>query len=152
MSGRDSENGPDVILVAEDDPEDCLLIEEAFQDGPVHGCLRFVGDGERLLDYLRQRGEYSDPLSSPQPSIVLLDLNMPRKDGREALREIKADPGLRRIPVVVLTTSREEEDILRSYDLGANSYVTKPVTFSALAESLRMLGRYWLETVELPRR
>jgi CheY-like chemotaxis protein len=146
------ENGPDVVLVAEDDPEDCQFIQEAFSDGHARSSLRFVGDGERLLDYLYKRGEYSEPLAAPQPSIVLLDLNMPRKDGREALREIKADPKLRRIPVVVLTTSKEEEDILRSYDLGANSYVTKPVTFSALAESLKTLGNYWLETVQLPPR
>ena len=145
-------NGVEVILVAEDDPEDCQFIREAFLDGHARSSLRFVGDGERLLDYLRHRGDYSDPLAAPQPSIVLLDLNMPRKDGREALREIKSDPELKRIPVVVLTTSKEEEDILRSYDLGANSYVTKPVTFSALAESLKALGNYWLETVELPPR
>ena len=141
-----------VILVAEDDPEDCLFIKEAFSDGHADSCLRFVEDGERLMDYLRQRGDYADPLAAPHPSIVLLDLNMPRKDGREALREIKMDPELRRIPVVILTTSKEEEDILRSYDLGANSYLTKPVTFSALAESLKTLGSYWLETVELPPR
>ena len=139
-----------VILVAEDDPEDCQFIKEAFLDGEVQSCLRFVEDGERLMDYLRQRGEYTDPLAAPQPSIVLLDLNMPRKDGREALREIKADPDLRRIPVVILTTSKEAEDILLSYELGANSYIAKPVTFGALAETLTILGSYWLETVELP--
>jgi len=148
----DREKGPAVILIAEDDPEDCLFIKEAFVDGRAASSLHFVEDGEKLMDYLRQRGDYSDPLSSPLPSIVLLDLNMPRKDGREALREIKTDPELRRIPVVVLTTSKEEEDILRSYDLGANSYVTKPVTFNELAESLKTLGSYWLGTVELPSR
>jgi len=146
------EKRPVVILVAEDDPEDCQFIREALQDGQADSSLRFVEDGEQLLDYLRQNGEFTDPDCCPQPGLVLLDLNMPRKDGREALREIKSDPGLRRIPVVVLTTSKAQEDILRSYDLGANSYVTKPVTFGALAESLKNLGSYWLETVELPSR
>lgn len=139
-----------VILVADDDPEDCQFIKEALLDGREPGSLRFVDDGERLMDYLRHHGEYADSRQSPQPSLVLLDLNMPRKDGREALREIKSDPALRRIPVVVLTTSQAQEDVLRSYDLGANSYVTKPVTFGALAELLQRVGSYWLETVELP--
>jgi CheY-like chemotaxis protein len=148
----DKEKRPVVILVAEDDPEDCQFIREALQDGQTDSNLRFVEDGEQLLDYLRRNGEFTDPHCCPQPGLVLLDLNMPRKDGREALREIKSDPELRRIPVVVLTTSKAQEDILRSYDLGANSYVTKPVTFRALAESLKSLGSYWLETVELPSR
>jgi CheY-like chemotaxis protein len=139
-----------VILVADDDPEDCQFIKEALLDGRESSSLRFVDDGERLMDYLRHHGEYADCRQSPQPSLVLLDLNMPRKDGREALREIKSDPALRRIPVVVLTTSRAEEDVLRSYDLGANSFVTKPVTFGALAELLKQVASYWLETVELP--
>ncbi len=141
---------PAVILVADDDPEDCQFIKEALLDGREPGSLRFVEDGERLLDYLRRSGEFSDPQSCPPPSLVLLDLNMPRKDGREALREIKSDPALRRIPVVVLTTSQAQEDVLRSYDLGANSFVTKPVTFGALAELLKQVASYWLETVELP--
>jgi CheY-like chemotaxis protein len=143
---------PVVILVAEDDPEDCLFIKEAFLEEQARTNLRFVEDGERLMDYLRRRGDYADPHSFPQPGIVLLDLNMPRKDGREALREIKTDPDLKRIPVVVLTTSKEEEDILRSYDHGANSYITKPVTLRGLSESLKTMGSYWLETVQLPPR
>ena len=107
-------------------------------------------DGEELLDYLRRRGKYADPKESPRPGLVLLDLNMPRKDGREALREIKSDPKLRDIPVVVLTTSKAEEDIARSYNLGVNSYITKPVKFSALVEVMKALGKYWFEIVELP--
>jgi len=139
-----------VILVADDDPEDSLLIKEAFQEGLLVNGLRFVEDGEELLDYLRHQGKYEDPLLSPRPGIILLDLNMPKKDGREALREMKADPGLRSIPVVVLTTSKAEEDIIRSYDLGANSYITKPVTFLGLVNAVKGLGKYWLEIVELP--
>jgi CheY-like chemotaxis protein len=118
------------ILVADDDPEDCLLIKEAVKEGLLLNGLRFVEDGEELMDYLRHEGGYKSPSSSPRPGIILLDLNMPRKDGREALKEIKSDPDLKGIPVVVLTTSKAEEDILRSYNLGANSYITKPVTFA----------------------
>ena len=139
-----------VILLAEDDADDRLLVKEALAEGRVLNELRSVGDGEELLDYLRRRGRYADPAASPRPGLVLLDLNMPRKDGREALREIKADPDLRRIPVVVMTTSKAEEDIFRSYDLGANSYISKPVTFERLVELMKVMGRYWIEFVELP--
>ena len=138
------------ILLAEDDADDRLLVKEALAEGRVLNELRSVEDGEELLDYLRRQGRYADPEASPRPGLVLLDLNMPRKDGREALREIKADPDLKRIPVVVMTTSKAEEDIVRSYDLGANSYVTKPVTFERLVELMRVMGRYWIEFVELP--
>jgi CheY-like chemotaxis protein len=138
------------ILVAEDDQEDCLFIREAFKEGLLVNSLQFVEDGEDLMDYLRRQGRYQDPSSSPRPGIILLDLNMPRKDGREALREIKSDPDLKGIPIVVLTTSKDEEDVLRSYDLGANSYITKPVTFSGLVDAIKTLGRYWFEIVELP--
>jgi CheY-like chemotaxis protein len=138
------------ILLAEDDADDRLLVKEALAEGRVVNDLRFVEDGEELLDYLRRRGRYADPEASPRPGLVLLDLNMPRKDGREALREIKSDPDLKRIPVVVMTTSKAEEDVLRSYDLGANSYITKPVTFDRLVELMKVLGRYWIEFVELP--
>ncbi len=138
------------ILLAEDDADDRLLVKEALAEGRVLNELRSVQDGEELIDYLRRRGRYADPEESPRPGLVLLDLNMPRKDGREALREIKADPDLRRIPVVVMTTSKAEEDIVRSYDLGANSYITKPVTFERLVELMKVLGRYWIEFVELP--
>ena len=138
------------ILLAEDDADDRLLVREALVEGRVLNELRCVEDGEELLDYLRRRGRYADPEESPRPGLVLLDLNMPRKDGREALREIKADPDLKRIPIVVMTTSKAEEDIVRSYDLGANSYITKPVTFERLVELMKVLGRYWIEFVELP--
>jgi two-component system response regulator len=138
------------ILLAEDDADDRLLVKEALAEGRVLNELRAVEDGEELLDYLRRQGSYADPETSPRPGLVLLDLNMPRKDGREALREIKADPELRRIPIVVMTTSKAEEDIVRSYDLGANSYITKPVTFERLVELMKVMGRYWIEFVELP--
>jgi CheY-like chemotaxis protein len=138
------------ILLAEDDADDRLLVREALAEGRVVNELRCVEDGEELIDYLRRRGRYADPEESPRPGLVLLDLNMPRKDGREALREIKADPDLKRIPVVVMTTSKAEEDIFRSYDLGASSYITKPVTFERLVELMKVLGRYWIEFVELP--
>ncbi len=108
------------------------------------------GAVEQLLDYLNRRGRWANPADAPRPGVVLLDLNMPRMDGREALAAIKADPALRRIPIVVLTTSRAEADVLRSYDLGANSFITKPVTFGGLVEAMRVLGRYWIEIVELP--
>jgi CheY-like chemotaxis protein len=141
---------PIMILMAEDDADDRLLVKEALEESRVLNELRFVQDGEELLAYLRQRGPYADPATSPRPGLVLLDLNMPRKDGREALREIKADPDLRRIPIVVMTTSKAEEDIFRSYDSGASSYITKPVTFERLVELMKTLGRYWIEFVELP--
>ena len=139
-----------VILIADDDPEDCMFIRDAFKEGLLVNGLRFVGDGEELMDYLHHQGKYRNPSSSPRPGIILLDLNMPKKDGREALKEIKSDPDLRSIPVVILTTSKEEEDILRSYDLGANSYITKPVTFPGLVNAMKSLGKYWLQIVELP--
>lgn len=139
-----------VILIADDDPDDCLLIEEAFRENALKGSFYCVADGEELLDYLNQRGRYGDPASAPSPSLILLDLNMPRKDGREALGEIKADPGTRSIPVVVLTTSNAETDVVSSYDLGANSYISKPATFQGLLSVTQSLIRYWLHTVTLP--
>ena len=141
---------PIVILLADDDEEDRMLAADALEESRVVNDLRFVEDGEELLDYLYHRGKYADVSSSPAPGLVLLDLNMPRKDGREALREIKADPDLRRVPVVVLTTSKAEEDIYRTYDLGANSFITKPVSFDGLVAVMRDIGRYWIEIVELP--
>jgi len=138
------------ILMAEDDEDDCLLVKEAFLESRLINDLRFVRDGEELMDYLYRRKRYSDRALSPCPGLILLDLNMPRKDGREALKEIKADPGLRSIPVVVLTTSEDENDILHMYDLGASSFITKPVTFEELVRVIRSFGCYWLEIVELP--
>jgi CheY-like chemotaxis protein len=138
------------ILVADDDPEDCMLLKEAFQESRLVNSLRFVSDGQELVDYLYRQGKFADPAESPRPGLILLDLNMPKKDGREALGEIKSHPDLRRIPVVILTTSKAEEDIFRSYDLGVNSYVTKPVTFESLVEVVRTLRQYWLGIVQLP--
>jgi two-component system, response regulator len=146
-----SENGkPITILLADDDEDDRLMTRDALRDARLHNDLRFVIDGVDLLDYLRHRGRHSDPKESPRPGLILLDLNMPRMDGREALAEIKKDPELRSIPVVVLTTSKAEEDIVRSYDLGVNSFITKPVTFLGLVEVMKVFSRYWMEIVELP--
>ena len=117
------------ILVADDDADDRMMIEEALRENRLANDLHFVSDGEDLLDYLHHRGKFSDPVKNPKPGLILLDLNMPKKDGREALREIKSDPLLRGIPVIVLTTSKAEEDVYRTYDLGVNSFITKPVTF-----------------------
>jgi len=138
------------ILMADDDPDDRRLTKEAFDESHLMNDLRFVEDGEELLDYLNRRGKYADPDSAPWPAILLLDLNMPRKDGREALEELKKDPRFRGIRVVIMTTSKAEEDIIRSYNLSAASYITKPVTFDRLVEVIRTLGKYWLEIVELP--
>lgn len=138
------------IVLADDDPDDRQLTEDAFSENRLANQLHCVEDGEELLNYLHRRGKYEALRQESLPGLILLDLNMPRKDGREALKEIKADPSLRRIPIVVLTTSKAEEDIVRSYDLGVNSYVTKPVTFKSLVELIKVLGRYWFEVVELP--
>lgn len=138
------------ILLADDDPDDRQLTRDAFTQNRLANELDTVEDGEELMDYLHRRGRYKELNGKPLPGLILLDLNMPRKDGREALKEMKADPILRRIPIVVLTTSKAEEDILRSYDLGVNSYVTKPVTFKSLVELIKVLGQYWFEVVELP--
>lgn len=141
---------PITILMADDDPDDRMMTQEAFDESRLANDLRFVENGVELMDYLHRRGKFADPADSPRPGLILLDLNMPKKDGREALQEIKADPKLRNIRVVVMTTSKAEEDILRTYDLGAASYVTKPVTFTALVDVIQTLGKYWLEIVELP--
>ena len=141
---------PITILMADDDPDDRQMTREAFEESRLANDLRFVEDGAELMDYLCRRNQYTDPDSSPRPGLILLDLNMPKKDGRQALSEIKANPSLRNIRVVVMTTSKAEEDILRTYDLGASSYVTKPVTFAALVDVITTMGRYWLEIVELP--
>lgn len=138
------------ILMADDDADDRLLTREAFEESRLVNDLRFVEDGEELMEYLQRRGKYTDPASSPRPGLILLDLNMPRKDGREALKEIKSDPNLKQIRIVILTTSKAEEDIYRTYDLSAASYITKPVTFADMAEVTKVLGKYWLEIVELP--
>ena len=137
------------ILLAEDDDDDYFLTSRALAENRLRNQVTRVKDGEELVEFLRHQGVYSQD-SPPEPSLILLDLNMPRKDGREALREIKADPKLRHIPVVVLTTSRAEEDVVRSYEYGVNSFITKPVTFQGLVDAMKALGRYWFEVVELP--
>ena len=138
------------ILLAEDDPDDRMLAMEAFEESRLLNSLEMVEDGEELMDYLHRTGKYANDECKSLPGLILLDLNMPRKDGREALKEIKSDPNLRRIPIVVLTTSKAEEDILRTYDLGVNSFVVKPVTFDALVDVLKTIGKYWFEIVQLP--
>jgi CheY-like chemotaxis protein len=138
------------ILMADDDEGDRLLTSDAFADCRLANDLRFVVDGEELMEYLRREGSFAPPAEAPVPGLILLDLNMPRKSGLEALVEIKADPQLRRIPVVVLTTSKAEEDLVRSYVEGASSFITKPVSFAGLVEVVKGLGRYWFEIVELP--
>jgi two-component system, response regulator len=141
---------PLTILMADDDEDDRLLTRQAFEEIRLINDLRFVVDGEELLEYLRGEGSYSAADSAPRPSLILLDLNMPRLDGREALIQIKADPRLRSIPIVILTTSKQEEDVLQSYDLGVSSFITKPVSFDGLVEVMRTLDNYWFEIVELP--
>ena len=138
------------ILMAEDDEDDRLLAQDAFTESRLANPLFFVNDGEELLDYLYHRGRYASKEQFPLPGLILLDLNMPRKDGREALKEIKSDANLRQIPIVVLTTSKEEEDILRSYSLGVSSFITKPVTFEQLVEVIQYIGKYWFEIVSMP--
>lgn len=140
---------PITILIADDDPEDRMLAAEALKESRLANDIRFVEDGEELLDYLLLRGGFSNPDDAPRPGVILLDLNMPRKDGREALREIKENPELRRIPIIVLTTSKAEIDIYRSYDLGVNSFIVKPVTFDSLVEVMQVLRKYWFEIVEI---
>ncbi len=125
-------------------------MKDGFRENNLANPLHFVKDGEELFEFLRNEGEYSDILKYPKPGIILLDLNMPRMDGREALKTIKSIPELKKIPVIVLTTSREEEDMFKTYDLGANSFIRKPVEFEAFLETIRALGKYWLEIVELP--
>jgi two-component system response regulator len=147
-----SDRRPITILMADDDEDDRELTREAMSDSRLANEMRFVVDGQELIDYLRREGAYANGADAPEPGIILLDLNMPKKDGREALAEIKSDPTLRHIPVVVLTTSKAEEDIFRTYGLGVNSFITKPVTFAGLVEVLQAWSRYWFEIVELPMR
>ena len=148
---REQNKIPITILICDDDADDRLLTQQALEGAHVSNAVNFVEDGEQLLDYLYQRGAYAGETGkAPRPGLILLDLNMPNMDGREALKVIKADVSLRDIPVVVLSTSALDEDIVRSYKLGVNSFITKPVTFSGFVEVMNVLGRYWLEIVELP--
>lgn len=141
---------PISILIADDDADDRMMAKEALDECRLANHIDFVEDGVELMAYLRGQGRYAGRAATRRPGLIILDLNMPKMDGREALREIKADPALRRIPVVVMTTSKAEEDIYRTYDLGVSSFVTKPVTFDGLVSVMRALGRYWFEIVELP--
>lgn len=151
MMMQDSHKIPITILICDDDEDDRMLTQQALVDAHISNELRFVEDGEQLLDYLYQRGAFSGETgSAPRPGLILLDLNMPKLDGREALKRLKGDASLYDIPVVILSTSGLDEDVIRSYQLGVNSFITKPVTFSGLVEAMNVLGRYWLEIVELP--
>ncbi|MHA6289321.1 response regulator [Maricaulis sp. CAU 1757] len=138
------------ILMVDDDPDDRLLFKEACEEVRLRNPLEFLENGEQLLDYLKRRGNYADQKDKPYPGIVLLDLNMPLKDGREALEEIKADADLRHIPVIILTTSKDEDDILSSYGLGASSYIVKPISLDRLMRVVNSIGEYWVQIVEVP--
>ncbi len=144
-----TEHRPITILMADDDPEDRMLAKDALEESHLANDIEFVEDGEELMDYLCRQGQYQELNGSPLPGLILLDLNMPRKDGREALAEIKANPLLKRIPVVILTTSKAEEDILRTYDLGVSGFVVKPVAFEGLVQVMKTLVQYWFEIVEM---
>ena len=139
-----------LILVADDDEDDRMFTKEAFEENFLRNEVRFVNDGVELLDYLKHRNQYANPADSPRPGIILLDLNMPKMDGREALHFIKSDHDLRTIPIIVLTTSKAEQDVLKSYDLGVNCFITKPVTFSDFVAVTRTIGQYWFDIVQLP--
>jgi two-component system response regulator len=141
------DRGTVTILLADDDEDDRLLTRQALRDARLANDVQTVNDGVELLEYLKRRGRFAQ---APRPGLILLDLNMPRMDGREALEQIKQDPDLRSIPVVVLTTSKAEEDVVASYDLGVNSFITKPVTFPGLVDAMRVFSRYWVEIVDLP--
>ena len=138
------------LLIADDDPDDRMMTQAALEESYLLNSLYFVENGQDLMDFLKRRGKYTDPATSPRPDLILLDLNMPRKDGREALMEIKADPDLRAVPIIVLTTSKSEEDILKSYDLGVNCFISKPVLFEELINVMRSIGQYWFDIVKLP--
>ena len=141
---------PVTVLMADDNPDDRFLTKEAFYEANLTNKLEFVENGEELLDYLNRSNKFSNLVGQPLPGLILLDLNMPRKDGREALKEIKSHPHFRRIPVVVLTTSKADEDVLRSYDLGVNSFILKPLSFDDFINVIKTFAKYWFEIVHLP--
>lgn len=138
-----------IILIADDDADDRMFLEQAMRQNGYEQSIRFVEDGEELLEYLRWQGRYNE-LNAPWPNLLILDLNMPRKNGFQALSEIKEDPKLRRLPVIVMTTSSADEDIVKTYNLGVNSFVTKPFNFNRLVEIVSTLKTYWMHTVKLP--
>lgn len=139
-----------VILIADDDQDDRIMTQEALNDYNVINQVKSVEDGVELMDYLRRNGKFNNPIENPRPDLILLDLNMPKIDGREALKIIKSDPDLRSIPIIVLTTSNSDIDIIKSYDLGVNCFISKPVTFTRFIEVIRTLGKYWFEIIEFP--
>jgi CheY-like chemotaxis protein len=143
-------NFPIRIVVADDDADDRMMIQDAFTESKLGNPVDFVEDGVQLLEYLRREGKHAHLAGQPFPGFILLDLNMPRKDGRTALQEIKNDPVLHRIPVIILTTSKAEEDIVKTYNLGVNSFICKPVSFDKLVDIVRTVGHYWIEIVALP--
>ncbi len=146
----ENENRLFTILMVDDDPDDRLLFKEACEEVRLRNPLQFLENGEQLVDFLKRQGNYASHADEPYPGIILLDLNMPLKDGREALEEIKADKDLRHIPIIVLTTSKDEDDILSSYGLGASSYIVKPISLDRLMRVVNSIGEYWVEIVEVP--
>ncbi len=143
-------NSPVRIVVADDDADDRMMIKDAFEESKLSNPVDFVEDGVQLLEYLRREGPYKHLAGLPFPGFILLDLNMPRKDGRTVLKEIKSDPVLHRIPIIILTTSKAEEDIIKTYNLGVNSFICKPVSFDKLVDIVKTVGHYWIEIVALP--
>ncbi len=141
---------PPVLLLVEDDDDDILLISRALHAAEVHADVRRVSDGEELMNYLYRRPPFTNAADHPFPRLLLLDLNMPRKDGREVIRELRADPSFAQLPIVVLTTSGSEEDTIRAYHLGANSFVQKPVRFESMVDAMRVIRRFWFEVAQLP--
>lgn len=138
------------IVVADDDADDRMMIKDAFEEAKLGNPVDFVKDGVELMEYLNRQGDYKNLTNQPYPGFILLDLNMPRKDGRTALKEIKESADLHRIPIIILTTSKAEEDIIKTYNLGVNSFICKPVSFDGLVEIVKTVGRYWIEIVALP--
>lgn len=143
-------NQPVRIVVADDDADDRMMIKDAFEESKLGNPVDFVEDGVQLMEYLRREGQYSNLAGQPYPGFILLDLNMPRKDGRTVLKEIKESSELHRVPIVILTTSKAEEDIIKTYNLGVNSFICKPVSFEKLVDIVRTVGHYWIEIVALP--
>lgn len=148
---QDPQNDKNLLLLyAEDDPDDVMLMKDAMDEGGMEDELKIVQDGHELMNYLKGRGAYHDPVQAPAPDIILLDLNLPQKDGHEVLKEIKNDDDLKHIPVIVLTSSRSDEVITSVYKLGANSFIVKPVSIGSLAEIMTSMKRFWGQISELP--